>query len=67
MRCTNPLHKEKDESIRIYIDYKKLNKVILKNKYPFPRIDDLFDQLKDASVFSKIDLISGYHQFKVIE
>ena len=47
------------------IDYRELNKVTIKNKYPLPRIDDLFDQLKEASYFSKIDLRSGYHQLKV--
>ncbi|KAL4341684.1 hypothetical protein GQ457_08G027920 [Hibiscus cannabinus] len=49
------------------IDYRQLNKMIVKNKYPLPRIDDLFDQLRGASVFSKIDLRSGYYQLKVRE
>ncbi|KAL5569846.1 hypothetical protein UlMin_026421 [Ulmus minor] len=49
------------------VDYRELNKVTVKNKYPLPRIDDLFDQLKGASVFSKIDLRSGYHQLKIKE
>jgi hypothetical protein len=44
-----------------------LNKVTLKNKYPFPRIDDLFDQLKDAKIFSKVDLRSGYYQVRIKE
>ncbi|KAL4387925.1 hypothetical protein GQ457_09G030640 [Hibiscus cannabinus] len=54
--------KKKDGSMRLCVDYRQLNKVTIKNKYPLPRIDDLFDQLKDASVFSKIDLRSGYYQ-----
>lgn len=47
------------------IDYRELNKLTIKNRYPLPRIDDLFDQLKGTHVFSKIDLRSGYHQLKV--
>ena len=57
--------KKKDGTMRICIDYRRLNKVIVKNKYPLPRIDDLFDQLQGASLFSKIDLRSGYHQLKI--
>ena len=57
--------KMKDGSLRLCIDYRELNKVTVKNKYPLPRIDDLFDQLQGARVFSKIDLRSGYHQLKV--
>ncbi|KAA3484027.1 DNA/RNA polymerases superfamily protein [Gossypium australe] len=53
--------KSKDGSMRLCIDYRQLNNVTVKNKYPLPRIDDLFDQLKGASVFSKIDLRSGYY------
>ncbi|KAA0067801.1 DNA/RNA polymerases superfamily protein [Cucumis melo var. makuwa] len=59
--------KKKDGTLRLCIDYRKLNKVTIRNKYPLPRIDDLFDQLRGAVVFSKIDLISGYHQLKVRE
>ena len=54
-----------DDSLRLCITYKELNKLTIKNKYPLPRIDDLFDQLKDAVHFSKIDLRSGYHQLKI--
>ena len=51
--------------MRLCIDYRQLNKVTVRNKYPLPRIDDLFDQLQGAKVFSKIDLRSDYHQLKV--
>ena len=57
--------KKKDGSLRLCVDYRQLNNVTIKNKYPLPRIDDLFDQLQRASVFSKIDLRSGYHQLKI--
>ncbi|KAA0033112.1 ty3-gypsy retrotransposon protein [Cucumis melo var. makuwa] len=57
--------KKKDRSMRLCIDYGELNKVTVKNKYPMPRIDDLFDQLQEAKVFSKIDLRSGYHQLRI--
>ena len=53
--------RKKDGSLRLCIDYRELNKVTVKNRYPLPRIDDLFDQLKRAGIFSKIDLRSGYH------
>src|SRR4051812_38574278 len=59
--------KKKDGSLRLCIDYRKLNAVTVKNKYPMPRIDDLFDQLKGAKCFSKIDLRTGYHQLRVRE
>ncbi|KAK5845366.1 hypothetical protein PVK06_001539 [Gossypium arboreum] len=57
--------KKKEGTMRLCIDYRQLNKVTIKNKYPLPRIDDLFDQLKGASVFSKIDLRSGYYQLRI--
>ncbi|KAH0665419.1 hypothetical protein KY285_026625 [Solanum tuberosum] len=57
--------KKKDGSIRMCIDYRQLNRVTIRNKYPLLRIDDLFDLLQSASVFSKIDLRSGYHQLKI--
>ncbi|KAI3746350.1 hypothetical protein L6452_08780 [Arctium lappa] len=59
--------KKKDGTMRMCIDYRELNKATVKNRYPLPRIDDLFDQLQGAGCFSKIDLRSGYHQVKVSE
>jgi hypothetical protein len=56
---------KKDGTQRMCVDYRSLNEVTIKNKYPLPRIDDLFDQLKGACVFSKIDLRSRYHQLKI--
>ena len=57
--------KKKDGTLRLCVDYRQLKKMIVKNKYPLPRIDDLFDQLKGASVFSNINLRFGYHQLRI--
>ena len=59
------LVKKKDGSMRLCIDYRGLNSVTIKNKYPLPRVDELFDQLKGARYFTKIDLRSGYHQVRI--
>jgi hypothetical protein len=56
---------KKDGSQWICVDYRSINDVTIKNKYLLPRIDDLFDQMRGARVFSKIDLRSGYHQMKI--
>jgi hypothetical protein len=63
--CLALFVKQKDESLRLCIDYRPLNAVTIKNKYLLPRIDILFDQFVRAKVFSKIDLRSGYHQIKI--
>jgi hypothetical protein len=57
--------KKKDGSMQLCIDYREINRVTVRNKYPLPRIDDLFDQLQEAQIFSKIDLRLGYHQLKI--
>ena len=59
--------KKKDGSLRLRVDYRRLNHVTIKNKYPLPRIEDLFDQLKGSRYFLKNDLRSGYHQMRVKE
>jgi hypothetical protein len=58
---------KKDRTQQMCVDYWSLNEVTIKNKYPLPRVEDLFDQVKGASIFSKIDLRSGYHQLKIWE
>ena len=63
--CPALFVKKKDQSLRMCVDYRPLNAVTIKNKYPLPRIDILFDPLSKAKVFSKIDLRSGYHQIKI--
>ena len=61
------LVEKKDKSLRMVVDYRALNEVTIKSKYPLSMINDLFDQLQGAKVFSKIDLRSGYHQLKIQE
>ena len=58
---------KEDGTIRLCVDYRKLNDVTIKNKYPLPKIEDLFDQMNGAKIFSKIDLRTGYHQLRVRE
>jgi hypothetical protein len=66
MRMSRIIHeKEKENTLQMCVDYRPLNVVTIKNKYPLPHIDILFDQLSKAKVFSKIDLRSGYHQIKI--
>ena len=57
--------KNKKGTLRICIDYRQINKITIKNRYPLPRIDDLFDQIHGATIFSKIDLRYGYHQVRI--
>nr|GFC15888.1 putative reverse transcriptase domain-containing protein [Tanacetum cinerariifolium] len=64
---SSPVFKKKDGSFRMCIDYWELNKLTVKNHYPLPRIDDLFNQLQGSSVYSKIDMRSDYHQLRVQE
>ena len=61
------LVKKKDGTFRMCIDYRQLNKFAIKNRYPLPQINDLFDRVRGASVFSKIDLRTGYHQLRIKE
>jgi hypothetical protein len=63
--CSALFVEKKDKVLHLCVDYRSLNAVTIKNKYPLPRIDILFDQLAGAQVFSKIDLHSGYHQIKI--
>jgi hypothetical protein len=63
--CPAIFVKKKDQTLRMCVDYRPLNEVTIKNKYPLPQISILFDQLTGARVFSKIDLRSGYHQIRI--
>jgi hypothetical protein len=63
--CPTLFVTKKDQSLRLYVDYRPLYVITIKNKYPLPRIDILFDQLAITKVFSKVDLLSGYHQIKI--
>ena len=59
--------KKKDKTLRLCIDYRQLNRVTIKNRYPLSWVDDLFDQLRGARVYSKIDLLTSYHQLRIRE
>ena len=61
VRSTSSIMRKKNGSMRLCIDYRELNKITIRNKYPLPQIDDLFDQSQGAQVFSKIDLCLGYY------
>ena len=63
----NSICEEEGQDLSTVIDYRQLNRVMIKNRYPLPRIDDLYDQLRGAQVYSKIDLRTGYHQLRVRE
>ena len=59
--------RKSDRSLRLCIDYRKLNELTIRNRYPLPRIDDMFDLLSGAKVFSQLDLATGFHQLRVAE
>jgi len=65
MWFTNFVGAKKDDTWRMCVDYRALGKIAVKNQYPFPRIDDLLDQLKNFVSFTKLDLHSGYHQIEI--
>ena len=62
-----PFERKKDKALRLCIDFRQLNRVTIKNRYPLPRIEELFDQLRGARAYSKIDLLTSYHQLRVRE
>ena len=67
MGSSGAVCQEEDKTLRLCIDYRQLNRVTIKNRYPLPRIDDLFDQLRGVRVYSKIDPRTSYHQLRVRE